>query len=104
MASRAQYSVSSSMNTKLNAPRRVGSTVSAAASTDRSGYAVSSEVTSAVSLVAPISSPGCTAAASRASSAVLTRLPLWARAMVVPVAVARRVGWAFSQFDAPVVE
>ena len=43
-------------------------------------------------------------ATSRASSAVLTRLPLWASAMVVPAVVARIVGWAFSQVEPPVVE
>jgi hypothetical protein len=35
---------------------------------------------------------------------VFTRLPLCASAIVVPAVVARIVGWAFSQFDPPVVE
>ena len=37
------------------------------------------------------------------SSRVLVRLPLWPRAMP-PVAVGRKVGWAFFQTLAPVVE
>ena len=41
---------------------------------------------------------------SSASSAVLTRLPLWASAIVVPAGVARIVGCAFSQLEPPVVE
>jgi hypothetical protein len=43
-------------------------------------------------------------ATSRASSAVFTKLPLCASAMVVPAVVARIVGWAFSQLEPPVVE
>ena len=39
-----------------------------------------------------------------ASSAVLTRLPLWPSAMPVPASVVRKTGWAFSQVDEPVVE
>jgi hypothetical protein len=79
------------MKTKLNAPRRRGSTSSAAASTDRSGQLASNVVTSAVSDVA-MSASSPRSATSRASSAVLTRLPLCASAMVVPAAVARMVG------------
>ena len=87
------------MKTKLKAPRRVGSTSSAAASTLRSGCAASSAVTIAVSLVEPSSR-----VAVAASSAVFTRLPLWASAMLVPVSVERIVGWAFSHVEPPVVE
>ncbi len=43
------------------------------------------------------------AATISASSTVLTRLPLWPRA-IDPCAVARNVGWAFSHTEAPVVE
>ncbi len=43
-------------------------------------------------------------AAFTASSAVLTRLPLWHSARPVPASVVRKVGWAFSHVDAPVVE
>ena len=92
------------MNTSEKAPRRVGSTVSAAASTDRSGYAASRPVTRSESVVAPRTSATPSRAASPASSAVLTRLPLWPSAMPVPVAVVRKVGCAFSQVDDPVVE
>ncbi len=91
------------MKTKLNAPRSCGNTSRAAASTDRSGRLASSMVTSEVSLVAP-SPANARSPASRCNSAVLTRLPLWARAIVVPEAVERMVGWAFSQVEAPVVE
>ena len=42
-------------------------------------------------------------ASIRPSSAVFVRLPLWPRARW-PVAVVRKVGWAFSQTLAPVVE
>ena len=48
------------------------------------------------------SSPGSSATIA-ASSAVLTRLPLWPRASE-PCTVARKVGWAFSQTEEPVVE
>ena len=44
------------------------------------------------------------AVTSSRSSAVLTRLPLCPRAMPLPVAVVRNVGWAFSQVVEPVVE
>ena len=43
-------------------------------------------------------------AAFAASSAVLTRLPLWHSARPVPASVVRNVGCAFSQVEAPVVE
>ncbi len=91
------------MKTKLNAPRSRGSTSSAAASTERSGRLASSMVTSEVSLVEP-SARRPRSVASPWSSAVLTRLPLWASAMVMPELVARMVGWAFSQVEPPVVE
>src|SRR6266540_4445958 len=91
------------MKTKLNAPRSVGSTSSAAASTDRSGRAASSAVTNAVSEVTP-GSARPSSATRRASSAVLTRLPLCARAIVMPAhcsayGVERSVGCAFSVPD-----
>lgn len=91
------------MKTKLNAPRSRGNTSSAAASTERSGRLASSMVTNEVSFVEP-SVPRPRSATSRCNSAVLTRFPLCASAMVVPELVARMVGWAFSQVDAPVVE
>lgn len=91
------------MKTKLNAPRSWGSTSSAAASTERSGRLASSIVTSEVSLVEP-SAARPRSATSRCNSAVLTRLPLCASAMVVPALVDRMVGWAFSQVEPPVVE
>jgi hypothetical protein len=91
------------MNTSENAPRRVGSTVAAVASTDRSGYAVSRPVMRSESVVTLASATPSLAARS-ARSAVLTRLPLWPSAMPVPVRVVRNVGCAFSQVDEPVVE
>ena len=97
------------MKTKLKAPRSVGSTSSAAASTDRSGRAASRLVTIAVSEVASSIRPR--SATRLARSVVLTRFPLWANAIVVaaprpsgPDGVARSVGWAFSHVDPPVVE
>ncbi len=39
-----------------------------------------------------------------ASSAVLTRLPLWPSAMPVPAVVVRKMGCAFSHVVEPVVE
>ncbi len=100
------------MNTREKAPRTVGRTFAAACSTV-SGLPSSSvcparrAVTRSVSLVAAtrVARPfslGRSATIS-ASWAVLTRLPLWPRAMD-PWAVARKVGWAFSQTEAPVVE
>jgi hypothetical protein len=89
------------MKTKLNAPRSVGSTSSAAASTDRSGRLASSAVTTAVSEVAPSAARPWSCAARWA---VFTRLPLWAMAIVVPAGVALIVGCAFSQVEPPVVE
>ena len=64
----------------------------------------SSAVTRSESVVAPRASATPSSAACCASSAVLTRLPLWPSAMPVPVRVVRKVGCAFSQVDEPVVE
>ncbi len=109
--SRAAYRVSSSMKTRQNAPRSRGSTCIAACSVDSPGKVASSAVTREVSVVASLSSdPGSSdsVASSRSasqsrSSRVLVRLPLWPRAMP-PVAVERKVGWAFCQTLPPVVE
>ena len=85
-ASRAAYSVFSSMKTKQKAPLSSGSTSSAAVSIGRSGSAESSVVTSAVSEVLP---PPVAALARRdaellvtrsRSSIVLMRFPLCANA------------------------
>ena len=92
------------MNTSENAPDRVGSTLRAAASTDRSGYAVSRPVIRSESVVTPRTSATPSSAAWTDRSAVLTRLPLWPSAMPVPVDVVRNVGCAFSQVPEPVVE
>ena len=98
------------MKTSENAPRAWGSSSTAAASIDSPGCAASSAVSSSVSEVAWIAVPSGrvpdsdSAAATRsASSIVLVRLPLCARARC-PVAVPRKVGWAFSQTLDPVVE
>ena len=110
--SRAAYRVSSSMKTRLNAPRSLRQHLAAPpARWSRPGKVASSAVTSEVSVVALVGSePGISdsVASSRSasqsrSSRVLVRLPLWPRAMP-PVAVERKVGWAFSQTLAPVVE
>ncbi len=92
------------MNVKLNAPRRVGSTCIAAASTERSRWAAMSAVTMSESVVAEKAPVTPSSAARLASSAVFTRLPLWHSAMPVPPPVVRKVGCAFSQVEAPVVE
>jgi hypothetical protein len=71
--------------------------------------AASSSVTRSESVVAaraprpPTPEPRSWATSSR-NSAELTRLPLWPRAMPLPAAVVRNVGWAFSQVTDPVVE
>ena len=110
--SRAAYKVPSSIQTSENAPRTLGSTSSAAASSERSGWLASRVVSRSVSLVdriggAPwrLSSPrsACSSSTILASSPVLVRLPLCPSAML-PVAVARKVGWAFSHTLDPVVE
>jgi hypothetical protein len=97
------------MNTKLNAPARVGSTSSAAASIDRSGWLASNSVTRSVSLLAGLLIDGAAGAALRrpataaASSPALTRFPLCASA-IEPVEVDVKVGCAFSHTDDPLVE
>ena len=108
--SRAAYSVSSSMKTRENAPRSLGSTSSAACSVECPGKVDISAVINDVSVVQPPNEPGIreSAASSRSvshsrSSRVLVRFPLWPRAMW-PVAVERKVGWALSQTLEPVVE
>src|SRR3954467_3159209 len=89
------------MKVKLNAPRSCGSTCIAASSTERSGWAAISAVTRSESVVAA-KAPGTPASAALlASSAVLTRLPLWHSASPVPVSVVRKVGCAFSHVEAP---
>ena len=70
----------------------------AASSIERSGWAASIWLTIAVSEVSPAG-----AWAIFASSVVLTRLPLWASAIVVPNSEDRSTGCAFSQVEAPVV-
>src|SRR3954465_4230073 len=76
----------------------------AAASTERSGRAAIRAVTRSESVVAA-KAPGTPASAALlASSAVFTRLPLWHSARPVPASVVRKVGWAFSHVEAPVVE
>ncbi len=97
------------MKTSENAPLTPGSTCCAASSMVSSGWPASRAVSRSVSLVAAVrperetcSSPGSSATIA-ASSAVLTRFPLWPRASD-PLAVARKVGWAFSQTEDPVVE
>ncbi len=91
------------MKTRENAPRSCGRTRSAAADTDSSGWAASSAVIRCVSeVVVPMSMPRRSTSLRR--SAVLTRFPLWAKAIAVPVVVDLMVGWAFSQVEAPVVE
>ena len=92
------------MKVRLKAPRSCGSTSIAAASTERSWWAAISAVTRSESVVAA-NAPGTPASAALlASSAVLTRLPLWHSARPVPAAVVRNVGCAFSHVEAPVVE
>ncbi len=93
------------MNTSEKAPRSLGRTSIAACSTLTSGRAASSAVSRSESVVAPIELAACPAArASSASSAVLTRLPLWPSARPVPAGVVRKLGWAFSHVVEPVVE
>ena len=92
------------MKVRLNAPRSCGSTFIAAASTERSGSAAIRAVIRSESFVATNAPATPSSAAFEASSAVLTRFPLWQRARPVPASVVRNVGWAFSHVDAPVVE
>src|SRR5919112_2673568 len=99
------------MNTRLNAPRSRGRTSIAACSVDSPGNVASNAVINDVSLVASFNSdPGSSESSALSrwlshsrSSRVLVRLPLWPRA-IPPVAVGRKVGWAFIQTLAPVVE
>ena len=92
------------MKVRLKAPRSWGSTSIAAASTERSGSAAISAVIRSESFVATKTPATPASAALTASSAVLTRLPLWHSARPVPASVVRNVGWAFSHVEAPVVE
>ena len=94
------------MKTIEKAPRKVGSTRIAASSTETSGCAASSSVIRSESEVAAGCEPRLRSVPCNwwASSAVLTRFPLWPSAMPVPVRVVRKVGWEFSQVEAPVVE
>jgi hypothetical protein len=106
--SRAAYRVPSSMKTKQNPPRIFGSSSMAVSSRVLPSSPSSSAVTSAVSevlpcFISPLSWPPLRSVIMALSSAVLVRLPLWARA-TVPVAVAPSVGWALAQWLAPVVE
>ncbi|CAB4957013.1 unannotated protein [freshwater metagenome] len=98
------------MKTSEKAPLRWGSSCIADASMLMSGWAAMSAVRTSVSLVMVTfvprgSSPESTerAARRRASSGAFVMLPLCPRARW-PVAVERKVGWAFSQTLAPVVE
>ncbi len=100
------------MKTSENAPFTSGSTLAAASSmvsglSSSSRCPASSAVTRSVSLVAAtwVARPSLRgrSATISASWAVLTRFPLWPRA-IEPCAVARNVGCAFSHTEAPVVE
>jgi len=96
------------MNVRQNAPRSVGSSFSAASSIVLSVAASASNApTMSESEVAAPGRDGSIRPRSRArcaSSAVLTRLPLWPSAMPVPAAVVRKIGCAFSHVVDPVVE
>jgi hypothetical protein len=101
------------MKTSENAPRSLGRTSSAPCSNGVPSspsieQAANSSVIRSLSEVAPrslpISSPLALAWVTIAlSSAVLVRLPLCPSAMA-PWPAARKVGWAFSQTEEPVVE
>ena len=87
---------------------RVGSSSIAAASMPLSAaFAASRPQTRSESLDEPVR-PACglspAAMVRSRSSAVLTRLPLCAKERPLPVSVVRKIGWAFSQMVAPVVE
>lgn len=106
--SRAAYSVFSSANTRQKAPLSVGSNSIAAPSMPLSAaFAASSPQIRSESLDEPVS-PACglspAAMVRSRSSAVLTRLPLCAKDRPLPVSVVRKIGCAFSQMVAPVVE
>ena len=80
-----------------------------ASSSDRSASRASSSAITSVSLLGrrspPAPSPsGPPEPSSSASTAVLVRLPLWARAIPPPAALVLKAGWAFSQREPPVVE
>src|SRR4051794_31750423 len=94
------------MKTNENAPRSSGSTSSAVASSDMSGWPARSAVMRSESLVALGSGrDGLTGScAFDESSAVLVRLPLWPRAMPPPFDDGRYDGCAFSQVQEPGVE
>ena len=93
------------MNVRLKAPRSWGSTSMAAASTERSGSG-GDQRGDQVGVVGgdERARPRRRRRPCAASSAVFTRLPLWHSARPVPASVVRKVGWAFSQVEAPVVE
>src|SRR5271163_1699884 len=98
------------MNTNENAPRNVGSTSIAAASSDRSGWPASIPVIRSESLVALgepslVGSMPCAASTNdAASSAVLVKFPLCPNAIPPPLPDERYEGCAFSQVHEPVVE
>ena len=106
--SRAAYSVFSSMKVRQNAPRTVGSSSRAACSSVASAAPWASSAPrmseSVVAGAAPRVPIKPSSLARAASSAVLTRLPLWPSATPVPAAVFRNTGCAFSQVVEPVVE
>jgi hypothetical protein len=96
------------MMTSENAPSRRGMVRTMASSRDRSASRASSSAITSVSLLgrrpaAPDPSVPSWASDS-ARTAVLVRLPLWARAIPPPAALVLKAGWAFSQRDPPVVE
>ena len=107
--SRAAYRVFSSMKVRQNAPRTVGQQFEGGLFEGGVGGTVGQQRAEDVGVggggdgaaVCP-SSPSSRARA--ASSAVLTRLPLWPSATPVPAAVLRNTGCAFSQVVEPVVE
>jgi hypothetical protein len=92
------------MKTSENAPRTRGSAASALSATLALRGSANSAVSTSVSEV-PTGPRHWSAAPSTiaASSSVLMRLPLWPSARL-PDAVERKVGWAFSQTEAPLVE
>ena len=94
------------MKTSEKAPRTSGRAARALSSTLAIRGSANSAVSTSVSVVArwpagPRSPLAPLAIA--ASSRVLIRLPLWPRARLA-TGVDRKVGWAFSQVEAPLVE
>ena len=78
-----------------------------ASSSDRSASRASSSAITSVSLLGRGSPPAASGAprpSDSARTAVLVRLPLWARAIPPPAALVLNAGWAFSQREPPVVE